>query len=135
MFRFFDVAAAVGSDSPEFIHFFRYMYQRFLIEPSEVNEKEIREYGLYTKPGNRLGKRALILDGAVWPLDSEGVLQGYAYDGIINSILSSVNSHYLIHAAALSWKGRGVIIVADAGQGKTTLTIELVKKELPLSVR
>jgi hypothetical protein len=124
--QFFDAQAVIQSDSPALLEFFNKMYHRFLAEEDRL--QNIVEYGLYTRIDNPWGKPVLVLAGEVLPLDDAGVLEAYAYDGILNSILARVKSHYLIHAAALSWENRGLIMVADAGQGKTTLTLELVRR-------
>jgi hypothetical protein len=121
--NFFNEITSIHSDTPAFLEFFRIMYQRFLLE---ADLPVTAEYALFTGVENPWGRPVLVLDGETWELDRDGVVEAYAYDGVLNSILAKVRSHYLIHAAALSWQGSGIALVADAGQGKTTLSLELV---------
>jgi len=55
-------------------------------------------------------------------------MEGYVYDTILNTILSKVSSHFLIHAGAVSKNDQGMILMADSGHGKTTLVLELVRR-------
>lgn len=121
--QFFDVRAVIRSDSPAFLDFFKQTYQRFIVSDELPANAE---YALYTQADNPWGRALLALDGQTWDLDDSGVLKAYAYDGVLGSILAKVRSHYLIHAAALSWGNSGVALIADAGQGKTTLSLELI---------
>ena len=42
--------------------------------------------------------------------------------------MTRVRSHLLIHAGVVSRDGQGIILVADARHGKTTLVLELVRR-------
>jgi len=55
-------------------------------------------------------------------------MEGYVYDTILNTILSKVSSHFLIHAGVVSKNDQGMILMADSGHGKTTLVLELVRR-------
>ncbi|MEN8221310.1 MAG: hypothetical protein ABFS56_34175 [Pseudomonadota bacterium] len=46
----------------------------------------------------------------------------------MRNTLAQIRSHLLFHAAALSYRGKGIILAADSGCGKTTLTLALVRQ-------
>jgi len=47
---------------------------------------------------------------------------------VLNGIITKVRSHFLIHSGAVSYNGRGIVIAADSGHGKTTLVLKLLKQ-------
>jgi hypothetical protein len=47
---------------------------------------------------------------------------------IFNSLYPQVRSHYLLHAAALTFQKKGILLIAESGYGKTTLALALVKQ-------
>ena len=101
--------------------------------PHENREKKFLksntiQFILLTNPDNRWGKPVLILDGEVWPISSSRFLEGYAYEKIIIGIITRIQSHLLIHAGVVSWRGQGIVLVADTMHGKTTLVLELVRR-------
>lgn len=49
---------------------------------------------------------------------------------IFKFLIEEVKDYFLLHAGAVSWRDRGLIISAPCGFGKTTLIIELVKRGL-----
>ncbi|MCF6155446.1 MAG: hypothetical protein E3K36_09370 [Candidatus Brocadia sp.] len=86
------------------------------------------EFILLTNPDNSWGKPVLILDREVIPLNDTGLLDGYAYENILISIITRIRSHFLIHAGVVSYAGAGIILAADAMHGKTTLVLELIRR-------
>ena len=126
--RFFDLEANIKSDSGNFISLFTQMYRRFQVDTQLPPAQTSAEFILLTKPDNQWGKPVIILDGEVLPLGDQRLLEGYAYESILSAIVTRVRSHLLIHAGVVSRDGQGVILVADARHGKTTLVLELIRR-------
>jgi len=126
--RFFDLEANIKSDSGNFISLFTQMYRRFQVDTQLPPAQTSAEFILLTKPDNQWGKPVIILDGEVLPLSAPSLLEGYAYESILSAIVTRVRSHLLIHAGVVSCNGQGVILVADARHGKTTLVLELIRR-------
>jgi len=126
--RFFDLEANIKSDSGNFISLFTQMYRRFQVDAPLPPAQTSAEFILLTKPDNQWGKPVIILDGEVLPLSDPSLLEGYAYESILSAIVTRVRSHLLIHAGVVSCNGQGVILVADARHGKTTLVLELIRR-------
>jgi len=126
--RFFDLEANIKSDSGNFISLFTQMYRRFQVDAPLPPAQTSAEFILLTKPDNQWGKPVIILDGEVLPLGDQRLLEGYAYESILSAIVTRVRSHLLIHAGVVSCNGQGVILVADARHGKTTLVLELIRR-------
>jgi len=126
--RFFDLDVNIRSDSSAYINLFAQMYRRFRANGAPSPAQKPVEFTVLTNPDNRWGHPVMILDGEVWPLYDPRLLEGYTYEGVLNAIVASVRSHFLIHAGVVSWNGQGIILAADSGHGKTTLVLELVRR-------
>ncbi|MEE8390531.1 MAG: hypothetical protein V3S14_07000 [Anaerolineae bacterium] len=127
-FRFFDLETHIRSDSSAYINLFAQMYRRFqATEPPSSVQLPV-EFTVLTKPDNPWGKPVMILDGDVWPLNDPGLLEGFVYQSILNTIVARVRSHFLIHAGVVSWGNQGIILVADSTHGKTTLVLKLLQR-------
>lgn len=126
--NFFDLEATIKSDSPAYINLFHSMYHRFKANGHAPKTKSLAEFTVLTKPNNRWGQPVLILDEQVWPINDRRLLEGYAYESVLNAIVAKVRSHFLIHAGVVSCNGEGIVIAADSGHGKTTLVLQLIKQ-------
>jgi len=125
--KFYDQTAVLSSDSAKYIQLFQQMYSRFQIEkavPSVYPPMKLHiQSGLYDGTAPRL-----ILDGVVTSLAGIELDDGYIYENILNTIISRVRSHFLIHAGVISRHGQGIVLVADSAHGKTTLVLELLRR-------
>ena len=126
VYRFFDVTVALRSDDRKVMETFLGIYGRF-----RVDDGVQAEY--YVLAGDRpFGGPAFVADGEVHRLSSRDALPGYVHMALARSFMRRVGSHLLIHAAALSWGNMGVMLPSFSGGGKTTLSMELVKRGFSL---
>jgi hypothetical protein len=126
--RFFDLDAVIQSDSAPYLDLFAHMYRRFPPSAAPLPAQKLAEFTVLTNPENQWDYPVMILDGEVWPLRDPRLLDGYTYESVLNAIVASVRSHFLIHAGVVSWNDRGIILPADSTHGKTTLVLELVRR-------
>ncbi len=123
-YRFFNLDFSIRSDSRSVLEVFKAIFRHFL---RSDNAPGGLSYYVVTADGFS-GMSAVIADDRVYTVEEPYDLIGYAYMKIMNSALSKVASHYLLHAASLSFNGMGLILPAASGSGKTTLTVELLKR-------
>jgi hypothetical protein len=122
-YRFFEIEFSIGSDSLHMLNIFRNIFGRF---KTQGNGTGLSYYIL--NKGSPSGLPALIADDRIFTVDQSRDLAGYAYLKIVNSVLTKIKTHYLLHAASLSFHDRGLILPAASGSGKTTLVLELLKR-------
>ncbi len=122
-YRFCDFDFSIRSDSERVLGVFRDIFRRFRTNGRGSG----LSYYILTE-GSPSGPSTLIVDDRVYTIEEPYDLIGYAYIRIINSALSKVVSHYLFHAASLSFGNKGSILSAASRGGKTTLTLELIKR-------
>lgn len=117
----------VSSDSRHFIESLRSLYRRLEISQiDDVPDVNVLNVALVTQPSPEQGEPALIINSAIWHHPDATILEDLASEVILSQALSRVTTHYLIHAAVVSLNNKGVIIVAESGHGKTTLSIKLM---------
>jgi hypothetical protein len=125
--NFYDQIAIIRSDSPKFIQLFQQMYSRFQLKKMESSD--FPPINLHIQSGLYDGTAPqLILDDAVTSLAGIRFNDGYIYETILNTIISRVRSHFLIHAGVISRNNQGIVLVADSAHGKTTLVLELLRR-------
>ncbi len=127
-FQFFDLSAIIESDSPSYLDMFSQMYRRFRVKTFPPNGRLPVTYTVLTHADNPWGQPVMILNGNVHRLNNLRLLRAYIFDGVLNAMVAGIRSHFLIHAGVVEKQGQGVIIAADSGHGKTTLTLELVRR-------
>lgn len=124
VYRFFGRHIALRSDVPQILALFRAIYRRFWVGRSAPAET-----AFYVIAGDRpFGGPAVVADGRRHLVDAPELLIGYAYTCILNAILAQVDTHCVIHGGAVSVDGRGVLLPAHSGLGKTTLVLALVRR-------
>jgi len=126
--HFFDQQATIESDSSVHINLFARMYRRFAVETLPPAQHPPLAVSVLTRPQNQWGQPVLVIDGEAWPLTDARALEGYVYEMILQTLITRVRSHFLIHAGVVSKNGQGIILAADSFHGKTTLVLELLRR-------
>jgi hypothetical protein len=123
-YRFFDADVVIRSDSNEILTRFDQIYGRFRVK-CPVPHALI---GYVLAGHHAFGGPVLVLNGKTHLINDPDTLFDYAHTSILNATLAQVRTHFLVHGAALSVDGAGVILAGHAGCGKTTLALELVRR-------
>jgi len=121
-YKFFDQAFELRSDHANTLTLMDVMFRRFAVTK---NDGETHQYEVLTNVG---GQAAIITKDYCYRVEQPARLPSLAHGIIMRNIFTRIRSHLLFHAAALSYHGKGVIIAADSGCGKTTLTLALVRQ-------
>ena len=123
-YHFFETEVVIRSDCSDIIARFDQIYSRFRAS-IPVSRAPIGYVLVSDLP---FGGPALILDGKTHLISDADTLFDYAHTSILNAALARVRTHFLIHGAALSAGGAGIILAGHSGYGKTTLALELVRR-------
>ena len=125
--RFFNVTIAIKSDHTEPLEWFRRLYPRFRIQraPTRI---DATYYLMVKTPKTPLVIAEEGLSRKVKVLDDVHAVTFYAHQFVLHYIATHLKSHFLLHGAALSGDGHGIAIMGNSYAGKTTLTLELLRK-------
>jgi len=121
-YQFFDQAFELRSDHADTLTLMDVMFRRFAVTETDG---ETHQYEVLTNVG---GRAAIITKDYCYIVEQPARLPSLAHGIIMRNIFTRIRSHLLFHAAALEDHGKGVIIAADSGCGKTTLTLALVRQ-------
>jgi len=122
-FEFLDVSLVVRSDSDDFLNTLRHVYGRFR---RTVPDPTLTCHVLTR--ADVLGRPAVVVDGQPRFCDDPDVLVKYAYVAIMNAVFERLRDYVVVHAGVVSRAGRGVLLTGGPAVGKTTLTLELVRR-------
>ena len=100
------------------------MFRRFAVTDKR-NGCDLCRYEVTTYAD---GRAVIHTQEHCFPVDSLTLLPSLAHGVILRHTLAQVSSHLLFHAASLSYQGKGIILAADSGCGKTTLALALVRQ-------
>jgi hypothetical protein len=126
-YRFFDANVFIKSDSFELLEFFRQTYRHFLIDDIGDGQESHSYYVLANNP-TRYGPLLLKDDNKAFSLLEGEALPDSADALIFGSITNKIKSHFMIHGAAVSSDGEGLVFSGLSGSGKTTLALELTRR-------
>ena len=115
------VEARLRSDSEAVRGFFAHAYRHF---PSQGGEPDL-ELGAVFRPAG--AGAPFVLAGDRWAtLAGSASPENRAFLFLLEALMDRVDSAVLLHGAALSCEGRGVILAGPAMAGKSTLALELM---------
>ncbi|HSI88469.1 MAG TPA: hypothetical protein VK918_05390, partial [Pyrinomonadaceae bacterium] len=126
-FESYGVAIRVKGNDPELLEEARILTDRVLLGNLEFieNREDIEHNFVIGRAGQNfvIGRDADFLSEYA---EKETVMELFV------RLLRMKVSEYargwvFVHAGAVAWKGRGIIIPANSGKGKTTLVVELAK--------
>ncbi len=126
--RFFDQQALIESDSNLHIELFGRMYRRFTVAEFLPAPEPPLKFAVLTRADNHWQQPVLVIEDDAWPLTDPQTLEGYVYEMILQTLITRVRSHFLIHAGVVAKNGQGLILAADSFHGKTTLVLELLRR-------
>lgn len=123
-YRFFNHQFELRSDHQETLTLMDAIFRRFAVKDNR-NGGDIYQYEVITHAD---GRAVIHTPDHHFPVDSPTLLPSLAHGVILRNTLAQVSSHLLFHAASLSYQGKGIILAADSGCGKTTLALALVRQ-------
>jgi hypothetical protein len=124
----FDSSIAVSSNVQGFLDVVTALHGRALC-PNGAAASPSATFAYLRNEG---GGALLALNGRVYHLAESPNLDVYAYGQLAFLMTRYVTSHALLHAAAMSHQGSGVVLVAESFHGKTTLALELARRGFQL---
>lgn len=132
-FRFFDTRVLVRSDLPEMLSLLDAMFGSFAVVEEEPAGASQAMGDLVCSVLRREGKRAEISIGErKYRVANRRDAVGLGYMLLLQATLRQIRSHLLVHAGALEYRGRGILLAGDSGAGKSTLVWELVRRGFKL---
>lgn len=123
-YKFFDQQFELRSDDTDTLTLIDVMFRRFAVTDNE-NNSDI--YQVLTNLGGQ-AEAGIITKNYCYKIEQPKLLPSLAHGIILRNTLEQIRSHLLFHAATLSRRGKGIILAADSGCGKTTLTLALVRQ-------
>ena len=123
-FSFLNVGLMLCSDSKSNLDKFKLIYQNFIVQ--ELAGDYITCYILVRS--SFCDDPCVIIDNVPYQLSAEDEVAGAVEMIILKKIIDRVDKYFLLHAGVVSKNGKGYIICAPSGFGKTTLVMELVSR-------
>lgn len=123
IFEFFGHKLLIKSNSSIVLRDFKEVYGRF---ESRVEGSRANTPSCYIISAKFSQDQSLI----IWKGNLYWIKKGEAdpLSFIFRFLIEELKDYFLVHAGAVSWKDKGLIVSAPCGFGKTTLIIELVKR-------
>jgi hypothetical protein len=128
LLRFFDVELSLLTDSETVTALCKNLYARFLSQGSRDGDSQRVRCAAQATPWHEEGEPMTLVDGVEYPLPQSPLWAGEVCDLAVDTALGKMQSHVAFHAGGLCHQGHGIMLVGAAHHGKTTLTIELVRR-------
>jgi len=122
-YKILNVGLSIHSDDEKIIALFEQMYKRFKTDMNDVPH----HFYVVTKE-SPYGQPFVIAHDEVYLIFGNELIYNHAYMVIFNELKNLFENFYIIHAGVVSRGGKGVVVVGTSSFGKTTLTLELVRK-------
>lgn len=122
-YQLLDVRFSVSSDDEAIIFLFNQMYQRFKIRPDDVEHQFY-----YITSNNSFNKPLVIFQDQAYPIIVNELMYSNACMVIFRHISNYFRDFYIIHAGVVSKGEDGIVFAGQSCFGKTTLTLELVRR-------
>jgi len=125
-FRFWGRYVRLHADDQDIVHTLTFVYKHFVVPPTERSDTDIeccilRSYAGYQGP-------ALFVGEFFYPLpDTEHFLE-HAELIVFRHLFDLLDDYLVLHAGVVARQGRAVVFYGQSGFGKTTLTLELVRR-------
>ncbi len=129
--RIFDFVLEVRSDDESYLEVIALLLERFLIQEDADVVQDPARLTVLAK-GEHSSMPVILFDGQSYPFPTSQTSSDLRpeenfYLIIVRLIASRIRTHFLIHAAAVSHRGEGIVFVGEPGYGKSTLTMALLK--------
>jgi len=122
-FHILDVTFSVHTDEHEIVDLFEQIYRRFKAASHAADH-----HFYVIARGGFDGTPCVIMDEGIYPVYGSELFYSHAYMVIFNELRNLFRDFFLIHAGVVSRRKEAIIIAGPSSFGKTTLTLELVKR-------
>jgi hypothetical protein len=124
-----DQDVCIQTDSADYLKLLREKYRHFMVDKTKSGGQTPFYVSFFLEQNGHHARPGLMINSEEMQLEDPSLLRSEFIHGLIfSSLYSNVRSHYLHHAAALSFHNKGIILTGDSGYGKTTLTLGLVQQ-------
>jgi hypothetical protein len=123
LYQFFDIFVNIKTNHQDILEGFHQIYWRFLRNTTFPKNAIVKD--LYILSENP--KLTVICENEFQVFENLAVTPNL-YLFIFSFIIPKVKSHFLVHAATLSYNHKATVITAHSTSGKTTLAVELIKR-------
>ena len=130
--RVFDFVLELRADDRSYLDVVAFLLERFVIQEVKDPLAEETQLTILTR-AEHSSIPIILFEGRTYPFPIPATakdprLERHFYFIILRLIAVRVRSHFLIHAAALSYRGEGMVLAGEPGYGKSVLTMALLKR-------